>query len=249
MFVCVPHLSPSNPGWDLQRACLGTGFGFTPPILARVLGCVRLCACCTCTGTPGCPVRCIWSGPGFGFTPPILAGVLGCVCLCACSAWSPRFLAWVCGVCVWVRFLASPCQSWLGCWGMCFCVCAVPVPGSGLWCVCVGSGFAFTLPILGRVVECVCWCARGTCTPPFLARVWCVCVCVWVLGLDGGARPLVLCVLSGFVAPAAVVACHLVLCRGCGRRRTPLACLVVPRWCVAPHPVRFLSLRRSACSS
>ena len=46
--------------------------------------------------------------------------------------------------------------------------------------------------------------------------------------------------------PVAVVAWHLSSCRGCGRRRASLVCLVAPRWCAAPRPVRSLSVRRSA---
>ena len=49
--------------------------------------------------------------------------------------------------------------------------------------------------------------------------------------------------------PVAVVAWHLSLCRGCGWRRTSLACLVAPRWCAAPRPVRSLSVLRLAFPS
>ena len=49
--------------------------------------------------------------------------------------------------------------------------------------------------------------------------------------------------------PPAVVAWHLSLCRGCGRRPASLACLVAPRWCAAPRPVRSLSVLRSAFPS
>ena len=47
----------------------------------------------------------------------------------------------------------------------------------------------------------------------------------------------------------AVVAWHLSLWRGCGQRRASLACLVAPRWCAAPRPVRSLSVLWSAFSS
>ena len=49
--------------------------------------------------------------------------------------------------------------------------------------------------------------------------------------------------------PVAVVAWHLSSCPGCGRRRASLACLVAPRWCAAPRPVRSLSVLRSAFPS
>ena len=69
------------------------------------------------------------------------------------------------------------------------------------------------------------------------------------------APPLVrlLCACSacclGFWHPAAVVAWHLVLCRGCSRQRAPLACLLDPHWCTTPHRVRSLSIQRSVVPS
>ena len=53
----------------------------------------------------------------------------------------------------------------------------------------------------------------------------------------------------GLQHPVPVVAWHLSWCRGCGRRRASLACLVAPRWCAAPRPVRSLSVLRSAFPS
>ena len=54
--VCVPvhvlRLYPATPGWDLRCGCvcLGSGFGYAPPLLAGVLGfCVCLCAHSACT--------------------------------------------------------------------------------------------------------------------------------------------------------------------------------------------------------
>ena len=49
--------------------------------------------------------------------------------------------------------------------------------------------------------------------------------------------------------PVAVVAWHLSSCRGCARQRASLACLVAPRWCAAPRPVRSSSVLRSAFPS
>ena len=51
-----------------------------------------------------------------------------------------------------------------------------------------------------------------------------------------------LCVLPRCAAPGGVVAWHLSSCRGCGRRRASLACLLAPRWCAVPRPVRLLSV-------
>ena len=53
----------------------------------------------------------------------------------------------------------------------------------------------------------------------------------------------VLCTLPGLPNPVAVVAWHLFVCLGCGRRRTSLACLVAPQG--APRLVRS---GRSWCS-
>ena len=50
----------------------------------------------------------------------------------------------------------------------------------------------------------------------------------------------------GLRHPVAIVAWHLSSCRGCGRRCASLACLVAPRWCAAPRPVRSLFVLRSA---
>ena len=49
--------------------------------------------------------------------------------------------------------------------------------------------------------------------------------------------------------PVAVVAWHLSLCRGCGRRRVSLASLMAPRSCAAARPVWSLSVLRSAFPS
>ena len=46
-----------------------------------------------------------------------------------------------------------------------------------------------------------------------------------------------------------LVAWHLVLDRGCGRRSASLACFVAPRWCAVRLPVRSLSVRQSALPS
>ena len=53
----------------------------------------------------------------------------------------------------------------------------------------------------------------------------------------------------GLRHPVAVVAWHLSSCRGFGPRRASLACLVAPRWCAAPRPVRSLSVLQLASPS
>ena len=89
-------------------------------------------------------------------------------------------------------------------------------------------------------------CAPSACTPPFLAGacgMWTVCCLAPVLVPSVVVR----CAhCPGLRHPVVVVAWHLSMCPGCGRRRTSLACLVAPRWCAAPRPVRSLSLLPSA---
>ena len=53
----------------------------------------------------------------------------------------------------------------------------------------------------------------------------------------------------GLRQPVAIVDWHLSLCHGGGRRRASLACLVAPRLCAAPRPVRSLSVLMSAFPS
>ena len=119
-------------------------------------------------------------------------------------------------------------------------------PGGGASCLGVGRPGTGALPPLtthpfGR--------AAGACFP---LAVGAVC--------GHGARlSLAPCPLPRFVVccarfpgsrhPVAVVAWHLSSCRGCCRRRASLACLVAPRWCAAPRPVRSLSVLRLAFPS
>ena len=44
VFVCALRLYPATPGWGVRRGCvcLGSGFSCAPPLLAGVLGCVRV---------------------------------------------------------------------------------------------------------------------------------------------------------------------------------------------------------------
>ena len=77
---------------------------FTPPILARVFGCVCLFArsACTLQVVAGvCGVGVCARVLGFGCGLPFLAGVVGCVCLCVRFARTSPILAAVCGACVW----------------------------------------------------------------------------------------------------------------------------------------------------
>ena len=70
--------------------------------------CFFVCVLCPYPSHSGWSLRCVCSGTGFGFAPPMLA--------------------WVSGVCVWVRASLSPRQSWLGCWAVHLCLRALPIP-------------------------------------------------------------------------------------------------------------------------
>ena len=264
-WVCVLglglRLRPATPGW-------GVG--------VCVCWCAR--SACTCHSWLGFAVwRCVL-GLGFWLHPATPGwGVGVCVCWCSRSACTPQLLAGVCGVgvCAWARVSAAPHHSWLGCWDVCVLVFALrlypatPGPGVRRGCVCSGSGFGCAPPLLAGVFGCVC---AGVRAPPVPRHSWLACWCV-CSGSGYGSAPPLLAGVSGLwvgccLAPVpvpwfvlccarcpglrhrvAVVAWHLFSCRGCGRRRVCLACLVAPPWCAAPRPVRSLSVLRSAFPS
>ena len=100
-------------------------------------------------------------------------GVVVCVCLCARSACTPPLRAGVCGVgvCAGARASAAPRHSWLGCWAVCMLVCvlrmypATPGWGARHGCVCLGSGFGCTPPLLAGLLGCVSVCGRAPLAP------------------------------------------------------------------------------------
>ena len=236
VLVCVLRLYPSPPGWGVRRrcVCLGSGFGCAPPLLAGVLACV-----CVCRRALLVPRHswlqyavgvCVF-GLGFWLHPATPGWAVGVwLCWCGRSACTPPLLAGVraVGVCVWARVSAAPRHSWLGCWAVCLLVWALRLhPATPGWdarrgCVCLGSGYGCTPPLLAGVLGCVCagvgaplaprhswlgcavwvcvfwpgfrlrpatsgWgvglcvcsCARSACSPPLLAGVRGVGVCVW----------------------------------------------------------------------
>ena len=158
--------------------------------------------------------------------------------------------------CVWARVSAAPGHSWLGCWGVCVCFGPVPlVPrhswlGCAVWvCVC-GFGFRLRPATPGwGVGVCVCWCGRSPCTPPLLAWVcgvgvcvraqvsagprlswlgcWGVCVLVCALRLHPstpgwGVRCGCVCLGSGFgCAPPLLAGVLGCVCAGLGAPRVP----------------------------
>ena len=170
VLVCVPPLYPATPGWRARRGCvcLGSGFGCAPPLLAGVLGFV-----CAGVGAPLAPSH-SWHGCAvwvcvfelwFRLRPATSGwGVGVCVRWCGRSACTPPLLAGVraVGVCVWPRVSAAPRHSWLGGWAVCVLVWplrlhpATPGWGARRGCVCLGSGFVCTPPLLAGVLGCVC---------------------------------------------------------------------------------------------
>ena len=91
---------------------------------------------------------------------------------------------------------------------------------------------------------------RGVWPGPATCRLWVRCAAVAArLSLAPFPVPrfFVCCApFPGLRQPVAVVAWHLSSCPGCDRQRASLACLVAPRWCAAPRPVRSLWVLRSA---
>ena len=92
--------------------------------------------------------------------------------------------------------------------------------------------------------------AEGVRTGPATQRLWVRCAGVgarFSLAPSPVPRFVVCCArFPGLRHPVAIVAWHLSLCRGCGRLRASLACLVAPHWCAAPRPLRLLSVLRLA---
>ena len=234
VLVCPLRLYPTTPGLGVWCGCvsLGSGFGCAPPLLAGLLGCVCVlvrpllvprhswlgCAAWVCVLGLGSRLR--PATPGWG------VGV--CVCLCARSACSPPLLAGVSGacVCVWARVPAAPRNSWLGCTGVCLLVCPLCLyPATAGWvvwhgCVCLGSGFGCTLPLLAGVLGRVCVRVRA----PLVARhSWLGCASwVCLLGLGSRLRPatpcwgvgvcVCLCARSACTPPLLAEVCVVAVC-------------------------------------
>ena len=222
--------------WDVF-VCFCARSACTPPLLAWVCG-VGVCVSARVSAAPRhtllgrwdvcvfvCAFRLYPATAGWGVR-------CGCVCLGSGFGCAPPLLAGVLGcVCVCVRALLVPCHSWLGC---------------ALWVRVVGLGFRLH-PATPNWDACVRLCARSACALPLPAGA---CSAVWV-GCRLAAVPVPWFIAGcarcpGLRHPVAVVAWHLSLCLGCGRRRASLACLVAPRWCAAPRPVRWLPVLRSA---
>ena len=269
VFVCALCVYSATPGWGVRCGCvcLCSGFGCARPHLAGVFG--RVCVCVhaplvTRHSWLGCAVWVWVLGLGSQLRPATAGWVVWvCVCLCARSICTTQFVAAVCCVvvCALARFRLRPAtHGWDV--GVCVCLCArsacTPPILDRVCCVVVCAWARVSAALchswLGCWGVCVCLCALLACTPHLLAGVcdvWVGCrlapvPVLWFVA--GCARSL------GLRHPVAVVAWHLSLCLGCGRRRATSACLVAPRWCAAPRPVRSLPVLRSAaltpwCSS
>ena len=193
LLLCALRLYPATPGWGVRcgRVPLGLSFGCAPPLLPGLLGCACLCARSACApaflaGLCGVGV-CAWAR--VLADPPL--SCLGCwgVCVFVCvlrlypatprwGVWrgcvrlgsglgcAPPLLAGVSGfVCACVCSALVPCNSW---------------PECAVWVCVLRLGFRLRPATPGwGVGVCVCLPARSACTPPLLARVCCVDVCVW----------------------------------------------------------------------
>ena len=159
------------------------------PLLAGIC-CVGVCAWARVSAAPrhswlGCWGLCVFvcalllspMNPGWGVR-------CGCVCLCSDFGCAPPFLAGVLGcLCVDVRALLVPRQSWLGC-AVWVCVLGLEFrlhPATPCWSVwvCVSVCTLCLYPDFPGwgVRVCVCLCACSSRTPPFLAVVCVVGVC------------------------------------------------------------------------
>ena len=166
------RLRPATPGWGVGVCvCSCACPPCTPPLLAGLCG-VGVCVWARVSAAPrhswrGCLGACVLvsvillhpASPGWGVR-------LGCVCLGSGFGCAPPLLAGLLGcVCARVRAPLAPCHSWLGC---------------AVWVCVFGLRFRLRPATPGWVVGlCVCSGARSACTPPLLAGLRGVGVCVW----------------------------------------------------------------------
>ena len=165
------RLRPATSDWRVGLcACLCARPAFIPPLLAGVCG-VGGCAWALASAAPrhswlGCWGVCVLvcaprlypATPGWGVRH-------GCVCLGSHFGCAPLLLAGVLGcVCAGVRAPLLARHSWLRC---------------AVWVGVLGPWLRLRPAIHGWVIRvCVCLCARPACTPPPLAGMCGVGVCV-----------------------------------------------------------------------
>ena len=227
--VCVLglrfRLRPASPGW-------GVGV------------CVFVYALRLYPATPGLHVRrgCVCLGSGFVCAPPVLAGVLGCVCVRVHAPLVPRHfwlgcaaLACVIGLRFVLRFTIPGLAV-----GLCvFVLRLYPAsPSWGVWCgcVCLGSDFGLSLPLLAGMSGYVCACVRAPLVPHHSWQGCAPWVCV--LGLGFPLRPASL----GWAVGGCVFVCSLRLwpaTPGWGVRRG-CVCLRSGFGCAPPLPAGLL---------
>ena len=200
VFVCVLRLYPATPGWAVRRACVcfGSGIGCAPPLLAGVLGSVRVrvraplvprhfwlgCVAWVCVLGLGSRPR--PASPRWGF------GV--CVCMCGRSSCTPAGPGWGvwCGcVCLGLGFGCAP-PFLAGVFRLCVLVCPLRLyPATPAWGVrrgCVfGLGFRLRPANPGLGVRVVCARVRAPLVP---RHSWLGCAAwVCVLGIGFRLRP------------------------------------------------------------
>ena len=198
--VCARVRAPLAPshswhGCAVWVCVFGLGFRLLRPLLARVCV-VGVCARARVLAAPrhswlGCRAVCVLvcalrlhpTTPGWGAR-------CGCLCLGSGFGCAPPLFAGVLGcVCAPVRAPLAPSHSLHGC---------------AVWVCVFGLGFRLPPATPGwGVGVCVCWCGRSACTPPLLAGVGAVGVC---LGSGFGCAPPLLagvlgCVCAGVRAP------------------------------------------------
>ena len=224
------RLRPPTPGWDAGVClCSCARSACTPALLTGVCSvgeCVWAWVSAACRlsrlgpwGVCAFPCAlCLYPAtPGWGVR-------CECVCLGSGFGCAPPVLARVLGsVCLCVRTPPVPCHSWLGCTAW------VCVLGLGFW-------LRRTTPCSLRV--CVCSFARSACTPPLLAGVCGVGLCVWAQVLAAprhswlGCWGVRICVCAPLVPRHSWSGCS-AMCDGCCLAPVPVPWFLA---CCAPCP-------------
>ena len=166
------RLHPATPGWGVGLCVCWCGrSACNPPLLAGVHA-VGVCVWARVSAAPrnswlGCLAVCVLVlALRLHPATPGQAARRGCVCLGSGFGCAPPLLAGVLGcVCAGVGPQLAPRNSLLGC---------------AVWVCVFGLGFRLHPATPGWDVGlCVCSCGRSACTPPLLAGLRAVGMCVW----------------------------------------------------------------------